>query len=136
MKNDLVSNTLTPGVPLAVVVKLVATTPVISLSTSGSNTATFSGNCDATVLPNPINTNTSSTSIDFLVGFMHAWGTTPHLNTTNGQYRMAETEFAEAYLGTSEANNMVNTCGFINTVGSGFGICKSCLVRGLGAAQQ
>ncbi len=145
VKNDLVSNTLTPGVPLAVVVKLVATTPIVAFSTSFS----ISGGCDATILPVPFTAVEGPGNFTYAVFSLHAWGATPHLNTASGAYQLGETEFSQADTQLTSANefdteplvnteitNMTQTCAFINSVASGFGICKSCLVRGLGAAQQ
>lgn len=130
VKNDLVSNTLTPGVPLAVVVELVATTQVFT-TTNGSTALTT--NCDATIPPDSGLLSGEQTS---RVGAMHAWGTAPHLNSSSGAYSLTETEFSHAALGRTELSNLTQTCGFINSVGSGFGICKSCQVRGLGAGQE
>jgi hypothetical protein len=135
VKNDLVSNTLTPGVPLAVVVKLVATTP--DITSNSHNVVTNS--CDATSAP--VATNSSYPYLSegdnfFQVNALHAWATTPHLNTATGAYQLTETEFSSASLSGYELNHITSLCGFINGNGSGFGICKSCLVRGLGASQQ
>ncbi len=129
VKNDLVSNTLTPGVPLAVIVELVATTPVINF---GSGGPTLTNGCDATQVPYPLNANSQTAEVTSL----HAWGTTPHLNTANALYLFTETAFDNADLENTEAFIITRTCGFISSIGSGFGICKSCLVRGLGTTQQ
>jgi hypothetical protein len=132
VKNDLVSNTLTPGVPLAVVVKLVATTPVVSFDIVRGPT-TLTNGCDATIVPYPFaNLNPGTAEVTSL----HAWGITPHLNTAAGAYQLTETAFSNASLSNSEINHITSICAFTNTVGSGFGICKSCLVRGLGAARE
>jgi hypothetical protein len=150
VKNDLASNTLTPGVPLALVVKLIATTPVVAFSSSGS--AAITNGCDATAAPYPFTAFTGSGNYTFAAFSLHAWGVTPHLNTSAGAYGLTETEFSQASLSSpeltadnefsvgtlssAELNNITTACYFINTVGSGYGICKSCQVRGLGAAQQ
>jgi hypothetical protein len=138
VKNDLVSNTLTPGVPLAVVVKLVATSPVL---TYASSAYTLTSGCDATLAPSEVHSNgqwdnDGHSTKTLLVNALHAWAATPHLNTASGAYQMTETEFSNASLGDTEITNITNQCFYIGQLGSGFGICKSCQVRGLGASQQ
>jgi hypothetical protein len=109
-KTDLVSNTLTPAVPTSIVVKLVAT--------SG-------GACNASV---------QGTLAPGLV----AWGTTLHANTAAaaGTYALTETRFTPATLGSAEYTRITALCGFIQSNGSGFGICRSCRLGGLGAVAQ
>jgi hypothetical protein len=112
LKQDLVSNTLTPGVPGSVTVKLLSSLPI-------------AGTCDP-ASPNPVN----------LVRGMKAWATTLHQNTTNGNYQIADTEFSRAELSITELAKLTGFCGFIEANGSTFGICKSCRFGGLGGAQQ
>ena len=109
-KTDLVSNTLTPAVPTSIVVKLVAT--------SG-------GACNASVQGAP-------------APGLVAWGTTLHANTAAaaGTYALTETAFTPATLGTAEYTRITALCGFIQSNGSGFGICRSCRLGGLGAVAQ
>jgi hypothetical protein len=107
-KTDLVSNTLTPAVPTSIVVKLV--------STSG-------GACNASVQ------GTAATGL-------LAWGTTLHATPTAGSYAVTETAFTPATLGTAEYTRITQLCGFIQSNGSGFGICRSCRLGGLGAVAQ
>ena len=111
-KQDLVSNTLTPGVPGSIVVKLLATAPV-------------GGACNPS---SPLATN--------LVGGMRAWETSLHQNTVSGNYEITENAFATSVLSVSELTKLTTYCGFIQANGSGFGICKSCRLGGLGGAQQ
>jgi hypothetical protein len=114
-RTDLISNTLTPAVPTAIVVKLLASTA----PTGGCNAAT-------------------PTAADLVPG-MRAWGTTLHLNTarvdttTPLRYDTTETEFSPATLSTPELTRITSFCGFIQANGSGFGICRSCRLGGLGA---
>jgi uncharacterized repeat protein (TIGR01451 family) len=116
-RNDLISNTLTPGVPTSITVKLVASVPL------PGNT------CDASS-PNAAN----------LVRGMRAWATTLHLNTSvlpaPGVYQDTETPFTRAELSLTELAKLTSFCGFIQANGSGFGICKSCRAGALGSEQK
>jgi len=112
-KQDLVSNTLTPGVPGSVIVKLLSTIPNGACNASSPTT-------------NPTN----------LVKGMKAWATTLHQNTTNGSYAPSDTEFAKSDLSATELSKLTQYCGFIQSNGSTFGICKSCRFGGLGGVSQ
>jgi hypothetical protein len=116
-RNDLISNTLTPGVPTSIVIKL--------LSSSGEP------GCNA---------STVGTGNNLLAPGMAAWGTTIHaLPVTPGSpattYGATETAFTPSTLSGAELTRIRTLCGFIQTNGSGFGICKSCRLGGLGAVQ-
>ena len=105
---SLVSNPLTPAVPSAVVVKVVATT----------------GACNASVVT-PSN----------LAAGLVAWGTTLHTQSTAPvTYGVTEGRFMGSTLSAAELAHITSTCGFIQSNGSGFGICKGCAAGGLGAA--
>jgi hypothetical protein len=106
-KTDLISNTLTPAVPNSIVVKLV--------STSG-------GACNASVQ------GAAATGL-------LAWGTTLHATPTAGSFAVTETAFTPATLGAAEYTRITALCGFIQSNGSGFGICRSCRLGGQGAAK-
>ena len=119
-RNDLISNTLTPGVPTSIVIKL--------LGSSGTTTAS----CNA---------STVGTDGNQLVPGLAAWGTSIHaLPITPGSpattYRVTETAFTNATLSGAELTRITTLCGFIQTNGSGFGICKSCRFGGLAATEQ
>jgi hypothetical protein len=132
VKNDLVSNTLTPAVPTAVVIKLLATAPV-------------GGNC---------NNSAAAVTTATLVPGMLAWGTTLHATPTataaaNTEalavvaYSVTETAFSPATLSTAgtganigELARLGQLCNFIIANGSGFGICRSCRLGGLAAVKQ
>jgi hypothetical protein len=113
-KTDLVSNTLTPAVPTSIVVKLVAT--------SG-------GSCNASV---------AGTGASTLAPGMAAWGTTLHALPAAAAAAVAltETAFTPATLSNAELTRITQLCGFIQSNGSGFGICRSCRLGGLGAVAQ
>jgi hypothetical protein len=112
-RNDLISNTLTPGVPTSITVKLLSTVP----------------------LPGNV-CNPSTPTATNLVRGMRAWVSTPHLNTSTSKYELAETEFSKVELSTTELTKLTSYCGFIQVIGSGFGICKSCRFGALGAEQK
>jgi hypothetical protein len=70
-----------------------------------------------------------------------AWATTIHaLPVTPGTpattYGATETAFAPSTLSAAELMRIRTLCGFIQTNGSGFGICRSCRFGGLAAPQQ
>ncbi len=106
--NSLTSNPLTPAVPAAVVIKLVAT----------------SGTCNA-----------AAVTQGNLAPGMLAWSTSLHAGATSPvSYAVTETPFSNAALSAPELVHITSTCGFIQANGSGFGICKGCAAGGLGAA--
>ena len=138
--NDLISNTLTPATPSSIVVKLLATHPIVN-STTGANS------CNPAA---PLNLISTSNPRGFAPS-LHAWGTTTHaLALGSGtSYSITETEFSQALLsqaptnlptGSSaldyEFNRLTQFCGFIQSNGSGFGVCRSCRTGALGAARD
>ncbi|MBY0502296.1 MAG: hypothetical protein K2X03_00195 [Bryobacteraceae bacterium] len=122
---DLTSNTLTPAVPTSIVIKLVATVPVANSCTNSASTLTTA----------PLT----------LANGMLAWGTTVHAGPTAGSAPViTETAFAPATLSNAagapaanigEAARLTQLCNFINANGSGFGVCRSCRLGGLGAGR-
>ena len=111
-QNDLISNTLTPAVPTAIVVKLIASTPV-------------GGSCAG-----------SAANPGALSSGLLAWGTTVHAGATAGSAAaITETPFQPASLSQGEFNRVTQLCTFINATGSGFGVCRSCRLGGLGAGR-
>ena len=115
-QRDLISNPLTRGTPTSIVIKLVATAPV-------------GGSC-----ANSAGAIASATPVQGMV----AWGTTLHANSSApaGTYGVTETAFTPAALSAGEIARLQNNCGFILAQGSGFGICNSCRLGGLGASAQ
>ena len=111
-RRDLVNNTLTPAVPTAIVVKLLASTPVAGTCASS---AAAPGNIQQGML---------------------AWGTTVHAAAVvGGTDRVTETAFQQANLHSGEFARLTQLCTFIQANGSGFGICSSCRLGGLGAGR-
>lgn len=111
-RQDLISNTLTPAVPTSIVIKLLASAPV-------------GGSC----------TN-SAAAPGALSSGMLAWGTTVHAGAAAGTTATTETEFLPATLSAGELARLTTLCTFINANGSGFGVCRSCRLGGLGSARQ
>jgi uncharacterized repeat protein (TIGR01451 family) len=112
VKNDLLSNTLTPAVPTSVVVKLTATVPV-------------GGACVGSA---------ASVALTNLSPGLAAWGTKVHpIGTGAG---ITETPFSGAILSQGEMDRLATLCTFIISNGSGFGICRSCRLGGQGAVGQ
>ena len=121
VKADLATNTLTPMIPSSLVIKVLATAGG-TLCTS--STAALAG-----------------TGANVLVQGLLAWGTTIHLlpvagGTVAGTYGVTETAFSNATLSGAELARMTTLCTFIRANGSGFGICKSCKMGGLGASSK
>jgi hypothetical protein len=112
-KTDLISNTLTPAVPTSIVIKLYASVPA-----AGNN------GC-----------NGSAAAPGAAANGMLAWGTTLHANTATGVPAVTETAFSPAFLSAGELFRLTQLCTFINANGSGFGLCKSCKLGGLGGAK-
>jgi hypothetical protein len=121
-QNDLINNPLTQGNPMSIVIKLLATVPV---GGSCNNSALLAG--APTLAPG-----------------MAAWGTTIHANATSGPtlasaagtYAVTETAFTPSTLSAGEFARLAYGCGVVANVGSGFGICNSCRLGGLGATKQ
>jgi hypothetical protein len=111
VKQDLTSNTLTPGVAGSVVIKLLATIPV-------------AGTC-----------NPSTPSNQNLAPGLRGWSATLHQGVS-GRFEVAEDAFQSASLSPSELTKLTTYCGFIQVNGSNFGICKACRFGGLAGAQQ
>jgi hypothetical protein len=108
VRNSLISNTLTPAVPSSVVIKL--------LASSGST-------CNA-----------ATVTADVLAPGLRAWGTTIHqLPTPTPTYGVTESEFLDATLTSAELTHVTSFCQFIQEIGGGYGICRGCVVGGLGA---
>ena len=149
--NDLVSNTLTPGHPTSIVIKLLST-----LGTTASS-------CNA---------STVGSAANLLTTGMAAWGTTIHLvpppfppptlpcisncspnvpapagcacsqvPNQAGCFQLfcsivpqaTETPFTPATLSAAELARITILCTFAQINGSGFGICKPCRSGALGA---
>jgi hypothetical protein len=114
-RNDLISNTLTPAVPASIVVKLLATT------------APSTGVCNA---GSPV-----TVSAVTLASGMRAWATTIEPSPLSG-YVVVSNAFQSAGLSASELSQLTTFCGFVQWVGSGYGICNSCRTGALSGAKK
>ena len=108
-RNDLISNTLTAAVPTSIVIKLLSTAPV-------------GGSCA-----------TSAAAPGALASGMVAYGTTIHAAVAGSA--VTETPFTPATLSAGELSRLTSLCMFINANGSGYGVCRSCRLGGLGASK-
>jgi uncharacterized repeat protein (TIGR01451 family) len=110
---DLVSNPLTNAGHNSIVIKLLATAPVAG---SCNNSALLAGG-------------------PALALGMAAWGTALHANNASS-YSVTETPFTGSSLSAGEFARLAYSCGVVANVGSGFGVCNSCRLGGLGAQAQ
>jgi len=116
VKNDLISNTLTPGVPTSVTVAIAATK---------------GGTCNA-ALGNIFGTPPQGVSA---AAGLRAWFVTIHQGPT-GDYNTTENEFSPAPISPTQGQKLLQYCGFIQANGSGFGICRSCRQGAQGADRR
>jgi hypothetical protein len=115
-KLDLINNPLTRGNPTSIVIKVLGTAPIGGTCNNSALLATA---------PTP-------------VAGLAVWGTTLHANTSAaaGTFAVTETAFTPASLSAGEYARLAYGCGVVANVGSGFGVCNSCRLGGLGAVQQ
>lgn len=127
VNSDLISNDLTPAIPTSAIIKLVGNMPGLD----PANNFTL---CNpATVDPN---------TLEF--GAM-AWGATLEPNGTGG-YSVVSFPFLQGNLSTINNNTgngstdeltaLTQTCAFIESNGSGYGICKSCRTGALNGTKR
>ena len=86
-------------------------------------------------------TVTRAGAVNFLAPGLEAWGTSLHAlpataGSAVGTYGTAETPFLKAKISDAELTRMTQLCAFIQANGSGYGICMSCKVGGLGAGAK
>ena len=108
-QNDLINNTLTPGVPIGVTIVLYAT----DVPTGG---------CNAAAPGDPVEG-------------LRAWGTHIHA-APGGGFGVTETTYVPAGLSPTELAKLESYCGFIQADGTGYGICGSCVDGAAGAKKQ
>jgi hypothetical protein len=111
VKNDLISNTLTPSVPNSTVIGIIG-----SISPA-------SGTCNAAA---PVG----------LAPGLAAWGTTLEPASTPGTYGAVNTAFINGNLSASELSSLTQVCGFLQANGTGYGICNGCNLGALGGAKR
>ncbi|MDQ6758338.1 MAG: hypothetical protein M3Z32_00565 [Acidobacteriota bacterium] len=127
-RSGIITNTLTGVTPNSIVVKLLATVPLLANGTGGTQAGPFTGSvCDAA---SPFN-------VTNLAPGARAWATTLHaLPTSPVTYGLTEGPFVPAPLSAGELNKLTSLCRFIVGNGSGAGICKTCTLGGLGAEKR
>lgn len=117
---DIIPNVLTPAKPTSLVIKLLASAPIGSgPTTTCANSAMFAGSATSPLLPG-----------------MQAWGTTVHTAPAGAPPATTETAFLPSTLSTGELTRLTSLCRFVIANGTGFGICNSCRLGGLGASAQ
>ncbi|MGD1094809.1 MAG: hypothetical protein ABSB35_22805 [Bryobacteraceae bacterium] len=111
VKSDLISDTLTPATPTSVVIKAVSTL--------------FVGICDPT-------------NIDpfFLAPGTLLWGTTLEPASSPGTYGVVPVGYKVGNLTESELSGMTQVCSFIQSNGTGYGVCNFCSTGALSGAKR
>jgi len=110
---DVVIDPLTPAHPPSITIALLASTP------SGS------GGCDP-----------ATPTFDTITNGLRAWGTTLHTSPGTSTLQVTEGAFRPADLSQAELHHLTTFCGFIQSNGSGFGLCNSCRTGALRGAKQ
>ena len=77
----------------------------------------------------------ATTATGALAPGLEAWGTTLHA-APGGGVSLTETPFSQSALSAAELNRISALCGFIQSNGSGFGICRGCRLGGLATVIQ
>jgi hypothetical protein len=129
-KNDLISNVLTPAIPTSIVVKLVSIVP--QTATGGAFTV-----CNPTAAALAVGTvNLPNTELDGML----AWGITLEPSSPAGTYGPVNVPFIAgdpAAANTSrEIADLSTVCAFVQQEGTGFGVCKSCVLGALSGTKQ
>jgi hypothetical protein len=122
-KGDLISNPLTPAIPTSIIIKLVSSVPVPD--PNGALTR-----CDATQIQFEDEADAPPTP-----GLL-AWGSTLEPSATPGTYSPIDVQFLQGTLSPSELSALTSTCSFIQSDGSGFGVCKSCRTGALSGSKR
>jgi len=116
-REDLISNTLTASVPTSIVIKLLSSVP----ATSAKGTFTI---C-----------NPGGTAQTFKPGML-AWGYTLEPAAVPGTFGPVNVHYISGTPNPAELNGLTSVCQFIESEGSGYGICNSCGVGALGAINK
>ena len=122
VQKDLISNTLTPGVPVGVTVSVLATTDWVA-----------GRQCNpAKPIDNIVGTPGVANSF---AGGLRGWGGTLHAAPAGG-FAVTENPLSIASMSPSEFQKVTSYCGFIIANGSGFGICGSCRQGAAGGSKK
>jgi len=133
--STLTLNTLTPAIPTSIIVKLLASQPGTTIA-GAYMTCNASAVAQPTMgVPNPTATAPyTAGQTGYLAGGLIAWGTT--LEPQISAFNVVSVDYKKEMLSASELTALVSTCGFVQTEGSGYGICPSCATTGLGGAKN
>jgi hypothetical protein len=146
-KADLINNTLTPAVPNSIVIKLVATEPGTA-PTTGAYTVCNPGVVQPNVLAYTPYFNAALVPTDegpgALAAGMRVWGSTLEPGAgTNNYLPVSVTFLNNEDLGggagaifNEELTQLYTVCRFIQSEGSGFGLCGTCNVGALAGAKK
>jgi hypothetical protein len=137
VKSDLINNTLTPVTPNSVTIALIGSTPL-------ANAAGALTICDATGvnLPPPMGGGGGITTGAVPAGDpptaigLLAWGTTLEPASSPGTYGPVPVSYINGTLSMPQINAMTQVCEFIQSNGSGFGVCNSCRLGALGGGKR
>ncbi|MGD1093186.1 MAG: ice-binding family protein [Bryobacteraceae bacterium] len=164
-KSDLISNTLTPATPTSLVIKLVASTPGIDTTgnyticnpaTAGATPgviATTNGLLawGTTLEPSSATGTYGAVNVPFINGTLSTslagvtstptgslvssslGAGTATVTVTGGQTIVT---FIDTATASSELAGLTRVCSFIQSTGTGFGICNSCRLGALGGAKH
>jgi fibro-slime domain-containing protein len=116
VKSDLINNTLTPAIPNSILVKLTSSTPA----------AAVNGNL---TVCNPATVATTANG-------MLAWGSTLEPAASPTTYGVVNVPYINGSLSASELSSLTAICSFIQSDGTGFGLCGSCGLGALGGAKK
>jgi hypothetical protein len=132
--SDLISNNLTAAVPTSITIHLVASTP------GQDPTGNFTVCNPATIV--------STTALAGTGGLL-AWGTTLEPSSTPGTFGVVPVPFIKGTLSGMPPSSLsippdqgsalgaiTSTCVFIQSDGTGYGICNSCRIGALGGAKR
>jgi hypothetical protein len=139
VKNDLIGNPLTPAIPTSVTINLLATEPGIDKTGAFTvcNPAVFQNVvARAPYYNSPAAAAGDPNAGDVVFSTMLAWGTTLEPASTPGTYGPVNVNFLIGTFGPPEINALTSTCSFIQSDGTGFGICKSCQTGALAGAKK
>jgi hypothetical protein len=143
---DLISNPLTPAIPTSIIIKLVSSEP--GIDTTGAftqcNPASLVGTlAGVTPAMPPYYASPAAAAGDphkgFLAYGMIAWGITLEPDATPGTYGGVNAPFLYPITPTPSASELAaltSTCNFIQSDGTGFGICKSCQTGALAGSKK
>ena len=123
-QKNLILNTLTPAVPTSIVIKLLGSTP----GTSGTTAVPVYNVC------NPATAGTT-TALAATSGML-AWGTTVEAGPTAGTYSTVSVAYLGGGLSGGELAALSTICGFIQSDGTGYGICPTCNTGALSGVKK